>query len=75
MYKINFNIKQPDPFWLGESTPGDTTDLLARIAKRKFLGKKYDRTLEEILADQKYQTALPRLLPGSGDWDKDQPAS
>lgn len=71
--KINFDLDTKDPKWLAESTPGETADLLSRIARRKLLGARYDRLVEEILAQQKYDTAIPRLLPGSGTWDEKNP--
>ncbi len=66
--KIDFRVDVRKPKWLGQSTPAETSDLLARIACREFLGKRFDAKIEDILAGQKYDTALPRLLPGSGTW-------
>ncbi len=71
--KINFNADPGAPRWFGESTPGETADLLARVARRELLGKRHDAEIEAILARQKFDTALPRYLPGSGAWDDDHP--
>ncbi len=71
--KIDFRVDTRKPKWFGQSTPAETTDLLCRIARREFLGKRFDRRIEAVLADQKYDTALPRLLPGSGSWNDENP--
>jgi beta-lactamase class A len=54
---------------LADTTPQETGDLLARIARRKMLGTRYDKEMEHILSCQRLDTALPRLLP----WDKEGP--
>lgn len=71
--KIDFSQNPKKAKWLGESSPGDMAELLARIARREFLGKRHDAEMEAMLAAQKYDTAIPRYLPGSGSWSDENP--
>lgn len=71
--KIDFSVNPKKKKWLGESSPGDMADLLAMIGRRSFLGKKLDGEMECMLAAQKYDTAIPRYLPNSGNWSDDNP--
>jgi beta-lactamase class A len=71
--KIDFTKSTKKKKWLGESSPGDMANLLARIGRRELLGKKHDAEMEEMLAAQKYDTAIPRYLPNSGNWSDDDP--
>ena len=66
--KVNFKRKPSDPPLFAESTPNEMTTLLARIGRRKLLGKKWDGWAEDVLRRQKLRDALPRYLPDSGSW-------
>ncbi|MBX3729257.1 MAG: serine hydrolase [Candidatus Sumerlaeia bacterium] len=70
---INFRPEKRVPFNLAETTPAETNHLLARIARREMLGRKLDAEMERIMTWQKFDTALPRYLPNSGNWRDDAP--
>lgn len=73
--KIAFDkLASTDPKWLGQTTPRETGELLALIAERKLLGKRYDTELEQILSWQKSDTGIGRRLPGAGLLDEDDAA-